>query len=122
MMTGKSVKDVDRYQTVLNSLLALEENKFCADCESKGKCLYNLHVWKRPGHESPLLLVYYARKCGIAFISPRPITLYYGARHGAISSHGWSMAGSHIMPVCGVSIIRRNSLALTRNNQDIIMI
>ncbi|KAM9384059.1 stromal membrane-associated protein 2 isoform 2-T2 [Pholidichthys leucotaenia] len=36
MMTGKSVKDVDRYQAVLNSLLALEENKFCADCESKG--------------------------------------------------------------------------------------
>ncbi|XP_076006106.1 stromal membrane-associated protein 2 [Genypterus blacodes] len=36
MMTGKSVKDVDRYQTVLNSLLAQEENKFCADCESKG--------------------------------------------------------------------------------------
>lgn len=36
MMTGKSVKDVDRYQAVLNSLLALEENKYCADCESKG--------------------------------------------------------------------------------------
>ncbi|XP_069032417.1 stromal membrane-associated protein 2 [Embiotoca jacksoni] len=36
MMSGKSVKDVDRYQAVLNSLLALEENKFCADCESKG--------------------------------------------------------------------------------------
>ncbi|KAF7666565.1 hypothetical protein LDENG_00102180 [Lucifuga dentata] len=36
MMTGKSVKDVDRYQTVLNSLLALEDNKYCADCESKG--------------------------------------------------------------------------------------
>ncbi|KAG8005109.1 Stromal membrane-associated protein 2 [Nibea albiflora] len=36
-MTGKSVKDVDRYQAVLNSLLALEENKFCADCESKGR-------------------------------------------------------------------------------------
>ncbi|XP_058476083.1 stromal membrane-associated protein 2 [Solea solea] len=36
MMTGKSVKDVDRYQAVLNSLLALDENKFCADCESKG--------------------------------------------------------------------------------------
>ncbi|KAM9838466.1 stromal membrane-associated protein 2 [Aulostomus maculatus] len=36
MMTGKSVKDIDRYQAVLNSLLALEENKFCADCESKG--------------------------------------------------------------------------------------
>ncbi|KAK1804949.1 hypothetical protein P4O66_019320 [Electrophorus voltai] len=35
-MTGKSVKDVDRYQTVLNSLLALEENKFCADCRAKG--------------------------------------------------------------------------------------
>ncbi|XP_028453690.1 stromal membrane-associated protein 2 isoform X2 [Perca flavescens] len=36
MMTGKSVKDVDRYQAVLNSLLALEDNKYCADCESKG--------------------------------------------------------------------------------------
>ncbi|XP_034016693.1 stromal membrane-associated protein 2 isoform X2 [Thalassophryne amazonica] len=35
-MTGKSVKDVDRYQAVLNSLLALEENKYCADCEAKG--------------------------------------------------------------------------------------
>ncbi|CAL8297588.1 unnamed protein product [Lota lota] len=35
-MTGKSVKDIDRYQAVLNSLLALEENKFCADCDSKG--------------------------------------------------------------------------------------
>uniref|UniRef100_A0A3Q1BTQ2 Arf-GAP domain-containing protein n=1 Tax=Amphiprion ocellaris TaxID=80972 RepID=A0A3Q1BTQ2_AMPOC len=35
-MTGKFVKDVDRYQAVLNSLLALEENKYCADCESKG--------------------------------------------------------------------------------------
>ncbi|XP_029592093.1 stromal membrane-associated protein 2 [Salmo trutta] len=36
MMTGKSVKDIDRYQAVLTSLLSLEENKFCADCESKG--------------------------------------------------------------------------------------
>ncbi|XP_054461918.1 stromal membrane-associated protein 2 isoform X2 [Anoplopoma fimbria] len=36
MMTGRSVKDVDRYQAVLNSLLALEDNKFCADCDSKG--------------------------------------------------------------------------------------
>ncbi|XP_035477101.1 stromal membrane-associated protein 2 isoform X2 [Scophthalmus maximus] len=36
MMTDKSVKDVDRYQAVLNSLVSLEENKFCADCESKG--------------------------------------------------------------------------------------
>ncbi|XP_026989608.1 stromal membrane-associated protein 2 isoform X2 [Tachysurus fulvidraco] len=35
-MTGKSVKDVDRYQAVLSSLLALEENKFCADCRAKG--------------------------------------------------------------------------------------
>ncbi|XP_049331281.1 stromal membrane-associated protein 2 [Astyanax mexicanus] len=35
-MTGKSVKDVDRYQAVLTSLLALEENKFCADCRAKG--------------------------------------------------------------------------------------
>uniref|UniRef100_A0A8C6TM33 Small ArfGAP2 n=1 Tax=Neogobius melanostomus TaxID=47308 RepID=A0A8C6TM33_9GOBI len=35
-MTGKSVKDIDRYQSVLNSLLAQEDNKFCADCESKG--------------------------------------------------------------------------------------
>ncbi|XP_055749239.1 stromal membrane-associated protein 2-like isoform X2 [Salvelinus fontinalis] len=36
MLTGKSVKDIDRYQAVLTSLLSLEENKFCADCESKG--------------------------------------------------------------------------------------
>ncbi|XP_031650877.1 stromal membrane-associated protein 2 [Oncorhynchus kisutch] len=36
MMIGKSVKDIDRYQTVLTSLLSLEENKFCADCKSKG--------------------------------------------------------------------------------------
>ncbi|XP_041931693.1 stromal membrane-associated protein 2 isoform X2 [Alosa sapidissima] len=35
-MTGKSVKDIDRYQAVLTSLLALEENKFCADCQAKG--------------------------------------------------------------------------------------
>ncbi|MCJ8749637.1 hypothetical protein PDJAM_G00178500 [Pangasius djambal] len=35
-MTGKSVKDVDRYQALLSSLLALEENKFCADCRAKG--------------------------------------------------------------------------------------
>lgn len=35
-MTGKSVKDIDRYQTVLTSLLSLEENKFCADCQAKG--------------------------------------------------------------------------------------
>ncbi|KAG5842363.1 stromal membrane-associated protein 2 isoform X1 [Anguilla rostrata] len=35
-MTGKSVKDIDRYQTVLTSLLSQEENKFCADCQAKG--------------------------------------------------------------------------------------
>ncbi|XP_043915901.1 stromal membrane-associated protein 2 isoform X1 [Protopterus annectens] len=35
-MTGKSVKDVDRYQTVLTTLLMEEENKYCADCEAKG--------------------------------------------------------------------------------------
>lgn len=35
-MTGKSVKDVDRYQAVLANLLLEEENKFCADCQSKG--------------------------------------------------------------------------------------
>ncbi|KAJ8268262.1 hypothetical protein COCON_G00134340 [Conger conger] len=35
-MTGKSVKDIDRYQTVLTSLLSQEENKFCADCKAKG--------------------------------------------------------------------------------------
>lgn len=39
MMPGRSVKDVDRYQAVLTSLLALEENKYCADCESKGRSL-----------------------------------------------------------------------------------
>ncbi|XP_056335966.1 stromal membrane-associated protein 2 [Danio aesculapii] len=35
-MTGKSVKDIDRYQAVLTSLLTSEENKFCADCYAKG--------------------------------------------------------------------------------------
>lgn len=35
-MTGKSVKDVDRYQAVLANLLLEEDNKFCADCQSKG--------------------------------------------------------------------------------------
>ncbi|NP_001038260.1 stromal membrane-associated protein 2 [Danio rerio] len=35
-MTGRSVKDIDRYQAVLTSLLTLEENKFCADCYAKG--------------------------------------------------------------------------------------
>ncbi|KAG7457657.1 hypothetical protein MATL_G00229530 [Megalops atlanticus] len=35
-MTGKSVKDIDRYQAVLTSLLSQEENKYCADCQAKG--------------------------------------------------------------------------------------
>ncbi|XP_051494167.1 stromal membrane-associated protein 2 isoform X2 [Apus apus] len=35
-MTGKTVRDVDRYQAVLASLLVEEENKFCADCQAKG--------------------------------------------------------------------------------------
>lgn len=43
-MTGKSVKDVDRYQAVLANLLLEEDNKFCADCQSKGSVLCS-----RPG-------------------------------------------------------------------------
>ncbi|NWR36750.1 SMAP2 protein, partial [Tachuris rubrigastra] len=35
-MTGKSVRDVERYQAVLAGLLAEDENKFCADCQAKG--------------------------------------------------------------------------------------
>ncbi|NXX78082.1 SMAP2 protein, partial [Urocolius indicus] len=35
-MTGKSVRDVDRYQAVLAGLLLEEHNKFCADCQAKG--------------------------------------------------------------------------------------
>ncbi|XP_053310720.1 stromal membrane-associated protein 2 isoform X2 [Spea bombifrons] len=35
-MTGKSVRDVERYQAVLSELLLREENKFCADCHAKG--------------------------------------------------------------------------------------
>lgn len=50
MMTGKSVKDVDRYQAVLNSLLALEENKYCADCESKGKVFAGVLVRSMPAN------------------------------------------------------------------------
>ena len=30
------MKDVDRYQAVLANLLLEEDNKFCADCQSKG--------------------------------------------------------------------------------------
>lgn len=45
MMTGKLVKDIDRYQAVLTSLLSLEENKFCADCKSKGKSNNNIRVY-----------------------------------------------------------------------------
>lgn len=53
-MTGKSVKDVDRFQAVLNSLLALEENKYCADCESKGR---RSSGW--PVHDSTVLHVFF---------------------------------------------------------------
>ncbi|KYO48027.1 stromal membrane-associated protein 2 [Alligator mississippiensis] len=35
-MTGKSVRDVERYQAVLGSLLGEDENKYCADCQAKG--------------------------------------------------------------------------------------
>ncbi|XP_030073329.1 stromal membrane-associated protein 2 [Microcaecilia unicolor] len=35
-MTGKSVRDVERYQAVLSSLLQREGNKHCADCRAKG--------------------------------------------------------------------------------------
>ncbi|XP_018615421.1 stromal membrane-associated protein 2 isoform X2 [Scleropages formosus] len=35
-MAGRALKDADRYQAILSSLLALDENKFCADCMAKG--------------------------------------------------------------------------------------
>ncbi|MGH0189875.1 UNVERIFIED_CONTAM: hypothetical protein FKN15_040118 [Acipenser sinensis] len=35
-MPGKTVKDVDRYQAMLMTLLQEEANKFCADCRAKG--------------------------------------------------------------------------------------
>ena len=86
-MTGKSVKDIDRYQAVLNSLLALEENKFCADCESKGRFSTNVNFRTRwligCGGNSVRVdyvcewestsLYPYTRKCGVALIV-RPIT------------------------------------------------
>lgn len=89
MMTGKSVKDVDRYQAVLNSLLALEENKYCADCESKGRWFPSGSCFPgfcargaRPALESTLFdrLLRWKKKCCTAFIIPRPIALYYGAK------------------------------------------
>lgn len=51
-MTGKSVRDVDRYQAVLANLLLEEENKYCADCQAKGntRCLES-------GGEGRLLVV-----------------------------------------------------------------
>lgn len=30
------MRDVERYQAVLGSLLSEEENKYCADCQAKG--------------------------------------------------------------------------------------
>lgn len=78
MMTGKSVKDVDRYQAVLNSLLALEENKYCADCESKGRrfasVLMPVNGQCMTGSPSSFSTV---EKCSAAFIFPR-LMLYYG--------------------------------------------
>lgn len=81
-MTGKSVKDVDRFQAVLNSLLALEENKYCADCESKGgssssppgSCFplprpVSDHAWRWPcARFLPVYPIYatLGNKCGIA--------------------------------------------------------
>ena len=53
-MTGKSVKDIDRYQAVLTSLLSLEENKFCADCEAKGKCSILIGTYGQPCHRSSM--------------------------------------------------------------------
>nr|XP_033812574.1 stromal membrane-associated protein 2 [Geotrypetes seraphini] len=35
-MTGKSVRDVERYQALLSSLLRRDDNKHCADCRAKG--------------------------------------------------------------------------------------
>ncbi|XP_069478656.1 stromal membrane-associated protein 2 isoform X2 [Ambystoma mexicanum] len=35
-MTGKCVRDVERYQALLSSLLQEEENRVCADCKAKG--------------------------------------------------------------------------------------
>ncbi|MBN3311586.1 SMAP2 protein, partial [Atractosteus spatula] len=35
-MAGRSVKDIDRFHSVLTSLLSQESNKFCADCQAKG--------------------------------------------------------------------------------------
>lgn len=100
MMTGKSVKDVDRYQAVLNSLLALEENKFCADCESKGKVIADV-LFPRM-----LLPMLGNDQCMIRLSLCSFTTLGNAALHsssldqlhctmvqdtGATSSQGWSM-------------------------------
>ncbi|MED6285138.1 hypothetical protein AMECASPLE_027413 [Ameca splendens] len=110
-MTGKSVKDVDRYQAVLNSLLALEENKYCADCESKGGSSSPGSCFPLPlpvcdlacrwpcARILPIYPIYTTpgNKCGIAYIFPRPITLCCGARDWATSSQGRRKACSYIV-------------------------
>lgn len=108
MMTGKSVKDVDRYQTVLNSLLALEENKYCADCESKGKwfpsvsCFRLVPAWAHGRRVNrPSLIIYYAGKCGTAFSIHRPIAPYYGARRTRRLEHGMQLHHAKIPQVIG---------------------
>lgn len=101
-MMGKSVKDVDRYQAVLNSLLALEENKFCADCESKGGCF--LYMFP-PSALSPFIPAenpsmsrpsrsFTTGECCISCTGSPPIRLYYG-RDGATSSHWRGMRLHH---------------------------
>lgn len=52
-MTAKLEKDKakqlqDKCQTVLNSLLRDEDNKYCVDCDSKGECpvfVFLVRVW-----------------------------------------------------------------------------
>lgn len=116
MMTGKSVKDVDRYQAVLNSLLALEENKFCADCESKGRCnplcmSVNVHAWIDPTldhllrfrkmrhciHHHPHLHPDQLRCTMVQDTGPHPYKA--GAWHAATSCHAplsnWGIHNGH---------------------------
>lgn len=107
MMTGKSVKDVDRYQAVLNSLLALEENKYCADCESKGRWFPSGSCFPgfcargaRPALESTLFdrLLRWKKNAALHSSSLGQLHCTMVQRRGATSLHGWSMACSYIMP------------------------
>jgi len=40
----KQQRQNEKYKLILAKLLAKEENKFCADCLSKGKCFVNTSV------------------------------------------------------------------------------